>query len=443
MPDAAAAPRAVMDEGGKQTPLILRSEKAQEIISKRGGFIEQWALLVFGIILSTLVAGTWFVRYPDIIHAQAKLTAENAPKEILPLQAGRLIKLMVNNGSYVHKNQILGYIESTANTENVLRLSAAIDSSSLLLSEGHFDLVQPLLQRSFYDLGELQNDYQTFISAFQQYNDYYTNGFFENKKNMLLKDIAALQAMKGIIHEKKQLTGKDRDSARVSLEMNRILLEQKVISAEEYRNQESKFISKQMALPQYRENLIANETQQRDKRKEIDQIVHDEQQQLTVFRQALQTFKSSVDEWLHRYVLRAPIAGKMVYTLPLQQNKYVEAGKVIAFVNPDDSKYYVEIQISQNNFGKVDTGMQVQLRFDAYPFQETGYLPATIDYLSPMAIDTGFLATARLNHGLMTNLNKQIQYKNGLNAQALIITRDMRLLERIFYNLRKTLSPNK
>lgn len=155
------------------------------------------------------------------------------------------------------------------------------------------------------------------------------------------------------------------------------------------------------------------------------------------------TFKSSIDDWVHRYVLRAPIDGRIVYTLPLQPDKFIEAGKIIAFVNPDESRYYVEINISQNNFGKVDTGMQVQLRFDAYPYQETGYLPATISYLSPMAIDTGFLATARLNHGLITNLNKTIQYKNGLSAQALIITKDMRLLERIFYNMRKSLSPNK
>lgn len=282
------AENAVQDAKDKKSAFYMRSEKAQEIISKRGGFIEQWALLVFGIILLMLFVGTWFVRYPDIINAHASLTAENAPKEILPLQSGRLIKLMVANGSYVHKGQILGYIESTANTENVLRLSANIDTSSRLLSEGHFDLIQPLLQKSFHDLGELQNHYQTFMSAFQQYNDYYVNGFFEHKKRMLQKDIAALQAMKSIIHEKKQLTGKDRDSAKVSLEMNRILLEQKVISPEEYRNQESKFISKQMALPQYNESLIANETQQHGKQKEIDQLTHDEQQQQIVFKQALQ-----------------------------------------------------------------------------------------------------------------------------------------------------------
>jgi HlyD family secretion protein len=40
-------------------------------------------------------------------------------------------------------------------------------------------------------------------------------------------------------------------------------------------------------------------------------------------------------------------------------------------------------------------------------------------------------------------MNKKLPYKNGLKAQAVIITKDMRLLERLYYNIVKASSLNK
>ena len=84
-----------------------RSEAAQEIISRKPGFLEKWALLLFMAILLLLVGATWFIRYPDIIEASGTLTGTNAPKEIIPLQTGRLIKLFVKNGDWVKKGEMI------------------------------------------------------------------------------------------------------------------------------------------------------------------------------------------------------------------------------------------------------------------------------------------------------------------------------------------------
>lgn len=93
--------------------------------------------------------------------------------------------------------------------------------------------------------------------------------------------------------------------------------------------------------------------------------------------------------------------------------------------------------------------MAVQLRLDAYPYQEAGFIKARIGYISPIASDSGFLAQAiidlrpdgALRRGLVSSQGKHIQYRNGLSAQALVITKNMRLLERIYYNIIKSFSP--
>src|SRR5665213_1208369 len=100
-----------------------RSDSAQEIINRQPGFIEKWALLLFLGILLILMACTWFIRYPDIIEARGILTATNGPKEIIAMESGRLIKLFVKNGDQVKKGEMIAWIESSANTNEVIQLS--------------------------------------------------------------------------------------------------------------------------------------------------------------------------------------------------------------------------------------------------------------------------------------------------------------------------------
>ncbi|HEY5464817.1 MAG TPA: HlyD family efflux transporter periplasmic adaptor subunit [Hanamia sp.] len=420
-----------------------RSDEAQEIISRQPGFIEKWALMLFLIILLLLISGTWFIRYPDIIEASGTLTATNAPKEIVSIQTGRLIKLFVRNGDRIKKGQMIGWIESTANANEVLDLSVKLDSGFSLLTQEKSENIAGLFNVNYQNLGELQVPYQTFSAALQQYNDYFANGFYVHKKELLLKDMGTLQQMNISIENQKSLSNLDEDSEKRSLAMNKILLDEKVISAEEYREENSKYLNKEMAIPQLNSNILSNQSQQRDKLKELEQLDHDIIQQKIIFEQALQTLKSNVDDWIHKYILQAPLDGTVFFTLLLQQNNFIEAGKLLGYINPPDSKFYVEITLPQNNSGKVDTGMKAQLRFDAYPYQETGIVKGTVDYISPIASDSGFLATVRLENGLSTNLKKNIQFKNGLRAQVLIITKNMRLLQRMYYSVVKSTSPGK
>lgn len=421
-----------MDE---KTNLHLRSEMAQEIISHQPDFLEKWALLIFTAILLTLVAASWFVKYPDIIETSATLTAFNAPKELVVRQEGRLVKLLAHNNELVRRGEVLGWIESTADPREVLALSGQLDSSGQMLDAGQIWTVSRL-----NNLGELQQSYQTFIAALQLFNDYTGNGFFIRKKAMLEGDVSALDSSNHTIRNQKTLTEQDLRLAQETFNMNKKLFDEKVISQEELRSENSKVLNKQMAIPQLDASLLSNDAQKRDKQKELEQIDHDIAQQRLTFRQALQSLKSQVDDWKKRFLLLSPVDGKVVFIIPLQENQFLQEGKLVGFVNPSDSHFYVETNLSQNNFGKLDTGMEVQLRFDAYPYQETGFVGGTLNYISNVPSDSGFLANIRLNKGLVTNSGHTIPYKSGLKAQAIIITRNMRLLQRLWYGFNKSAS---
>lgn len=423
--------------------LDQRSEFAQDFISKKADFFERWALILFLAILICLFGSTWFIRYPDIVQTKATLSAFNGPKEIVPLQTGRLIKLLVQNNQSVKQGDVIGWIESTAKSEEVLMLSAQLDSCQNFLTENGPNNLNNILKNHFKDLGPIQPAYQTYITAMQQFNDYWVNGFYLQQKQKTIKDMNTIVDMNASLKKQKQLTEQDNDLSQETYEMNEKLYNEKVISTEEYRQEKSKLLRKQMEIPQINSNILSNESQQRDKLKELEQLNHDFTQQKIVFEQALQTLRSSISDWKRQYVLVAPIDGVIFFVLPIQQRQFVEQGKLLGYVNPPDSKFYIQTFLPQINLGKIDTGMEVQLRFDAYPYEEVGFVKGRLNYISKIGSDSGYSATILLENGLKTNLNNAILYKSGLKASALIITKDMRLAQRLYYGILKSTSPGK
>jgi multidrug efflux pump subunit AcrA (membrane-fusion protein) len=234
--------------------LQSRSEASMEIIGRQPGFAERWALFIFLGLLLLLAAGTWVVRYPDIVETRATLSAFNSPAEVNAPQQGRLGKLFVKGGQQVLEGDTITWIKSAIKSD----------------------------------------------------------------------------------------------------------------------------------LPD---------------------------------------------------VVTAPISGTIFFDHAVQQGEFLEKGERLGYVMPVDMRYYARLYVPPSKLGNLDSGMQVQLRFDAYPYQEFGFVKGKLVHISAVASDSGFLATVFLDNNLQTNQQKTIPYIKGLKADALVITRDKRLLQTLYDNI--------
>ncbi|MHA4808602.1 HlyD family efflux transporter periplasmic adaptor subunit [Flavitalea flava] len=417
-----------------------RSEAATELISARPDFLSRWALWLFLLLLLLLLASSWFIKYPDIIQSNAKLTATNAPMEIMPRQDGKLIRLFVNNDTIVQQDQMIAWIQSTASHENVITLSSLLKKGIGLVAENETEKVSGLFIDHFFNLGELQTAYQHFTGSWMQFNDYLVNGYYYQKKKTLLADLSFLRKLNISLRKENDLTQQDIQLTQESVDSSNSLYADKVISKEDFRQQRSRLVNRQLSLPQLNSAILTNENQQINKEKEINELEHTISQQKVLFLQELQTIKSLVDDWISRFIIKAPSAGKIVFIVPLQENQFIQSGRSLGFVNPFNTHYYAQVNLPQYNLGKATAGQKVQLRFDAYPYQEFGVVNGNLDYISKISTDSGFLATITLPEGLMTDYKKEIQYRYGLKSQALIITQNKRLLERFYYSFRNGVS---
>lgn len=421
----------------------MRSEEVQEIVGHKSGPLERWALWIFLGILLLVIISTGFIHYPDILNARATLTSQNGPKDIVPFQSGRLTRLFADNGTRVKSGEAIAYMESAADADQILSLSKQVEKASKRPPQNSPSEMSSLFMGNYDQLGEVQSAYQTFIIALQQFNDYFVNGFYQNKKKMLGQDLTTLGQMTRSLELQRALNEKDSKLAEENHEMNRKLYEEKIISSEEYRQDQSKLLGKQMTLPQVNSSILSNQNQQRDKMKEMEQLNHDIAQQKLTLGQALQTLKSALDAWKKQYILLSPENGILYLTRPYQQNQYVQAGRTIGYVSPMGDKLFAEIYLPQDNLGKADIGMEVQLRFDAYPYQEKGIVRGKLDYISRVVSDSGYLAIVRLDDGLKTSQHERLAFKDGLKADALIITKDQSLLQRLYYSIIKGTSINR
>ena len=413
------------------------NNEIEEIISNRLPFMVRRGTLFFFFMLLVLTVICWFIKYPDVITARGVLNSINSPKEVQTRVSGKLVKLIVKENQPVNKEDILGYIESTAKHEEIIQLSEMLDSISLKMENGNTNNIIPYQSRLFTQLGEIQTSYQTFSSSFSVFINYLSNGFSLRKKNMLSADIGYLTRLHSQLLYQRQLLVKDLSLADSTFTANEELKTGNVISALDYRNEKSKLIAKQMTLPQVNSSIITNESQQHEKQKEIAELENQIQQQKNIFLLALNTFKSQVSDWEKKYLLKAPVEGKVSFAGFIQENQELKTGQLICYVNPGNTDYYAEALISQYSFGKIKKGQAVLIKLQAYPYHEFGYLKGKIETVTAIPTDSGYLAKVSLPKTLLTNYNKPVQYRTGLLFQGEIITEELNLLQRLFYNLRK------
>lgn len=416
----------------------LRAEEVQELLGKTPHWLLRWGSTLALLVLSLLGGGAYLVRYPDLVRATIKLTASNAPKAVLTRTDGRLVRLFVRDGDTVPVGQVLGYLESTARHADVLRLSRQLAQAWALASRGELDALPRLNLSNYGQLGELQSAYQPFEQAQIHLRAYLANGFYSQKKAMLRQDIRDLQALAISLQQQRTMQARDVQLAQEDYSIQHQVADQTVTAPLDLIREESKIIARQLPYQQTGSSLINNLTIQRTKQKEILELDQQVAEERATFLLALTTLQSAIAAWKAKYVVTAPIGGQIFFSSTLQENQTVSLNQELLLIAPPATDYYGELRIPQQNAGKVAVNQAVLVKFAGFPYYEFGAVRGRIATIANVSLnDSVFLAKVVFPHGLRTTYGKSVPFKSGMMASAEIITADTRLLQKLFYQLRK------
>lgn len=430
----------ITNKDAQFSELEVNSEEIHEIITAVPSWILRWGImLIFGILLSIVLASA-FIQYPDVIKTNLKINSLNAPKPVMVKQTGKIVALLVKEGAQVSQDQPLAFMESTASHNDVLKLQKELSARSTALNNnGTF----VNLNLTNLNLGELQSAYQNFYQQYLQYVSAQNGGYYLNRRIYLEKDLKEIEKIKQQIIGQQKIQELEYANVEHEFESYKKLYQKGVVSTSEYKQQENKYLSGKYPLQQSATALLNNNTNYAAKQKEILELEHTIQEERVKFVQSLNNMLTETDGWINQHILRAAVAGKVSYAGIVQENQMVNSGQELFMVNPSNTDFFGEVYIPQYNMGKIRIGQRTLVKMRSFPFEQYGLIRGKLNYISDVAFkDSVFIAKISLEQFENKDPEHKIVLKNGMQADAEIITEESSLLQRFMRNITKMLNSN-
>jgi hypothetical protein len=210
-----------------------------------------------------------------------------------------------------------------------------------------------------------------------------------------------------------------------------------VISLSEYRKEQSKVLAKKLPLDDIGASIISNDNARSATKKELLDLERQFSELKYEFMQGLNKLLNDLEAWKKQYLLIAPINGIVAFSQLIQENQDIVPDKPVFFITPGQNGFYCEMFVAQNNFGKLAIGQKVVIQLESYPFQEYGSLIGKVSFISNIPNNNSqYLVKVDLSQGLKTSNGYDINFSNGLVANAQIITSRKRLIYKFLYPLK-------
>lgn len=422
----------------------LRSEEVQEILSKVPHWMIRWGNVLFLILILLLLFISWFVKYPDIIISEALITTQIPPQKEYAKTTGKLHAILVDDHESVNAGQPLAIIENTANYMDVLKLKSVIENTKINMQSFSF----PIDSLPILFLGDIESQYALFENSYIQYQlnkelDPFSNEAIANTISIseLKRRIQSLQSQKEINKIEMEFLEKD-------LKRNTSLFDKGVISAQEYENKqiqyaqaERNFKNFESSISQIREGL--SNAHKTSKGTEISRI----KEEMLLLKNVIQSFnqlKKAIKDWEQQYVLQSSIDGHVSFLNYYNTNQTVISGDLVFTIIPkENSSFVAKLKTPPQNSGKIRNGQSVYVKLENFPDSEFGVLKGKVKKISILPDQEGlYLIDVELPEKLITSYNKEIEFKQEMRGSAEIVTEDLRLIERFFYQFKDILKRN-
>ncbi|EKQ70928.1 multidrug resistance efflux pump [Leptolyngbyaceae cyanobacterium JSC-12] len=178
----------------------------------------------------------------------------------------------------------------------------------------------------------------------------------------------------------------------------------------------------------------------------VQQLLVQKTQLQAKIQQNFKQFKQAKAE-LEQLTLKAPATG-IISTLNIRKSGDVaQAGHAIAEIAPEGAPLVLAAALPTREAGFVKVGDPVQIKFDAYPYQDYGTLSGKVITISPdIKSDERLGAVYRVEIALerssLTRDQQAIALKAGQTATAEIVTRRRRIAEVLLDPIRKLQETN-
>jgi hypothetical protein len=424
----------------KINDLDEQSEFIKEAMTQPPQWIFRYGLLSFFILICIIIILSNFIKYPDILTADITLTTLNPPINLIAKNEGKLIHLLVKNKAIVHEDETIAVIENTANYKDVLFLYQNCNDIINKLKLG--DSIPIANIKDGLKVGELTPDYLLVLKSVKDVSLYKEINPYNRQILLLKKDLLSYTDLLAKYKQQETINKQQLSLAETDYNRDKSLLESKVISAREFDAKKREYLSSLNSYETIKISVSNASIQINSIEKNILQLqIQDYQEQAKFkneFQQNLKTLISEISKWKQLYLIESPINGRISFFNVWTINQNVKVGDILFSVVPTQKQKFIgKCVLPVINTGKLSIGQNVNIKLDNYPYSENGMLKGSIINISEVPNRDTYAIDVHLNNGLITSYNKTLVYKEEMKGKADIITQNLSLMDRIFFNFKK------
>lgn len=405
----------------------------------------RWGNLLFLVLIVLILISSYFIKYPDIILSEAVITTKIPPQKLISRSTGKFDTIMVKDNQFVEREQLLAILENQADYNDVLSLKSIINDITLNNDSIYFPLESIPVT---FNLGEVENAYVLFENAYIEYEVNKQLQPYSYQVATGNNTIIELETRLNNLYAQFDLKKQELKFARSDLKRNEILFKKGVISKQDYENKQLMYAQAQRDFKNFQTTISQTkqaiiDAQNNLKGTEIGQIKDDR----ILFRKVIQSYnqlKISIKYWELRYIFRSNIEGKVSFSNIYHQSQNVNQGDMVFTIIPSQNNNYIaRLKTPIQNSGKLEKGQRVNIKLNNYPEQEFGVIKGEVDNISLIPDQEGFYRVdVDIPDKLVTSYQKTLEFKQEMTGTADIITEDLRLIERFFYQFRELFNRN-
>jgi len=420
----------------------LRSEEVKEILTRVPHWMLRYGNILFLLLIFLILFLSWLIKYPDIITAEAVITTEIPPQKVYAKANRNIDSIFVHQGQEVFQNQTLAVLDNSAIYEDVILLKNTLDTLKFTNEDFYF----PINKIPILLLGNIESSY----AAFE--NDYLTYALNRDLQPYENDETAANLTQQELRRRLDNLTNQiafkksELEYEEKKLERNQNLFQKGVISTQEVEQSEMEYLSNQRdlqnltsSLYQIKQSLAEN---QKTTRGIFINKTSDDRILLRKLIQSYNQLRKNIKDWEFEYVLKSEIQGRAYFFNHWSKNQSVEQGEMMFTIIPSkESSYIAKLKTPVQNSGKIQVEQKVLVKLQNYPDTEFGTLQGQVENISKVPFReneiNSYLVNVSLPDSLITSYNKRIEFKGEMLGSGEIITKDVRLINRFFYQLKE------
>lgn len=424
---------------------VERNEEVQAIIDRMPTQWTRYVSALTGILIGGILLLGFLIKYPDTVDGQISLTSRQAPVRLVANYNGKL-HLLKENGCQLSKGEVIAYIESGADYHDILYLDSLLKNHTLKPATTEVQ-APPALPDSLI-LGDVSSIYNTFVVAYSQYERIVSSDLYKTMRINLENTIRLDEEIVINMQNEARIRQRIVDSVRTLMNKDSILMQSKVMSSYDYKQQYNELLNLQQSLFTQKSSILAKQSNISQNRLEIQRITLEETETREKAYAELITSKNELENainiWKERYLQYAPIDGELEYLGFWRNNSFVSSGKELFSVIPDKKNFFGEILIPAQGAGKVKIGQSANVKLLNYPYDEYGLLKGKVHSISRITntvqtqsgTNVTYLVTVDFPEGMKTNFGLDLALDFETKGTVEIITKRKRLIERLFDNLK-------